>query len=389
MKKVFPVWVLLVCFVFSALLGCVPFELSFADEQPAGDGTAAAASPSSDPQQSPAESPAPTPVVSSLQDGYCAWIPYWDYASAFDEVDEIAGRLSSLVGFAGIFNTADQPFLLPDMQETQTCLNILYSDDHAIYLSVVNDVELEDSVYDNKSSELLWRLLGSDSAIDAHIEDLMTLMHESGAEGLEIDYEAIQSDVNLWQRFVLFIERLYARTLSEGYPLRVVLAWDAVKYATFPEGPQYSIMCYNLYGFHSGPGPKADKEFLNQVFSINRALPGQPAVALATGGFDWCSDGSIVALTQTAAIALRDSFSVPADSVARDTESGALFFSYADELGLTHEVWYADGETLSFWRSLAQDAGYRNFDLFRLGGNSISDLTGFFSSSASAASDEG
>ncbi|MEA5046983.1 MAG: hypothetical protein VB034_00095 [Eubacteriales bacterium] len=371
MRKVRAILTLAIFGVVSICIACSPFNTSFATSDPA-DPT------SSDSLVSSGDPASPSPTASGRQSGYGAWVPYWDYASAIDELDEVGKNLSDVICFAAIFNASDQVFLLPDTQEAQTCLNILYSEEHTIYLSVVNDVEKEESVYENKSTDLLWRLLGSDTSIDAHIEDLMTVLHASKAEGLEIDYEAIRSDTGLCTQFALFIERLYQRTSAEGIPLRVVLSWDSALYATFPEGPQYSIMCYNLYGPHSGPGPKADRSFLSKVFSVNHALPGRPAIAFATGGFDWSDDGSVVSLTQSAAVALQSMYAVPSDSVLRDEESQALSFHYIDELGLSHEVWYSDGTTLSYWRSLASNAGYVNFDLFRLGGNSLSDLTAFF-----------
>jgi len=392
MKKASLGKILLACSLLISCLGCSFIEATPGDAQ-ANDG--AAALPTSTPVfiseylETATPVPATPDATSEQQIVYGAWVPYWDYADAINEVDELGDRLSDVVCFAAIFDAQDKPFLLPDMEEALLCLNILYSEDHTIYLSVVNDIEIDDSVYENKSAELLWRLLGSDEAIDAHIEDLMTMLRESGAEGLEIDYEAIQSDVDLWQRFVLFVERLYAQTQSEGYPLRVVLSWDAAKYATFPDGPQYSIMCYNLYGTHSGPGPKADRSFLQKVFSVNRALPGRPVLAFATGGFDWCDDGSVVSLTQSAAVTLQIDNGISADSVFRDNDSAVLYFTYYDEAGLLHEVWYADDETLAFWRSLALDAGYTNFDLFRLGGNSSVGLTEFFDLSSVSESDMG
>ncbi len=380
MKKVCPVLALAVCCFMGACIACAPSETPSAVSESPG-ATAL------DSVSYPDDVSSPTPAVSGRQSGYGAWVPYWDYADAIDELDKVGGGLSDVICFAAIFNSSDEVFLLPEVQEAQTCLNILYAEDHTIYLSVVNDIEEEDSVYVNKSTDLLWRLLCSDTAMDAHIEDLMTVLHETGAEGLEIDYEAIRSDTSLCEQFALFIERLYSRTQSEGVPLRVVLSWDSALYATFPEGPQYSIMCYNLYGLHSGPGPKANRSFLAKVFSVNRALPGQPAIALSTGGFDWCDDGSVASLTQSAAVALQSIFGVPAGGVLRDEESQALSFTYTDDQGLSHEVWYADGTTLSFWRSLALDAGYVNFDLFRLGGNSASDLAAFFGDSSAASAD--
>jgi len=381
MKKTSLGAILLVCCLLTTCFGCTIGESMTGDVRTtAGIAYGATPTPVFFAEYLETATPvAATPVVTTVEQiAYGGWVPYWDYANAVDEVDELGDLLSYAVCFGAIFNADDQPFLLPDVQEALTCLNILYSKEHTIYLSVVNDIELEDDVYENKSSDLLWRILEDDETIDAHIEDLMALLIASGADGLEIDYEAIQSDVALWQRFVTFIERLYARTQSEGYLLRVVLTWDAARYATFPDGPQYSIMCYNLYGSHSGAGPKADRAFLQKVFSVNQTLPGSPAIAFATGGFDWGDDGSVVSLTQSEAVALQKDNGVSSESVSRDSESAVLNFTYFDEDGLFHEVWYADGETLAYWRSLALEAGFTNFDLFRLGGNSTADLVAFF-----------
>lgn len=410
MKKVNSLVAFAVCCFLSGSIACAPFTPFLASPESSGATATASSSSASSDTDTPAPSApgpsdtteltsslaeppgatepdstlpsgdyaSPTPAISGRQLGYGAWVPYWDYTDAIDELDQIGSSLSDVVCFAAIFNSSDEVFLLPEAQEAQTCLNILYSDEHTIYLSVVNDVEMDDSVYDNKSIDLLWRLLGTDAAMNAHIENLMQVLHESNAEGLEIDYEAIRADTGLCTRYALFVERLLQRTSSEGIPLRVVLSWDSALYATFPEGPQYSIMCYNLYGTHSGPGPKADRSFLEKVFSINHALPGQPAIAFATGGFDWSGDGTIVSLSQSEAVALQKEFAVPADGISRDEASQVLFYRYMDDQGLSHEVWYADGTTLAFWRSLGVNAGYVNFDLFRLGGNSLSDLSAFF-----------
>ncbi len=178
------------------------------------------------------------------------------------------------------------------------------------------------------------------------------------------------SKIHLW--IALFIERLYQRTSAEGIPLRVVLSRDSALYATLPEGPQYSIMCCNFYG------PRANRNFLAKVFSVNRALPGRLAIALATDGFDWSDDCSVATLAQSAAFALQDTYAVPSDIVLCSEESQALSFHYLDEQGLSHEVSYSDGTTLSYWRSLASNAGYVNFDLFRLGGNPLFDPAAFF-----------
>ena len=257
---------------------------------------------------------------------YGAWAAYWDETNGAAEIDAAGGALTDVIAFAAIFGANGEPFLLPEAARLTQTLTILYGATHTVYLSVVNDVETAEEQYENKSTSILWRVLGTDEAVDAHIDALMNVLSESGAEGLEIDYEAIRTDTALWQRYVYFLTKLYARTSAEGVPLRAVLEWNAAQYATFPKGPQYSVMCYNLYGSHSGPGPKADRAFLKNTFLLCRSLPGDTAMAFATGGYDWGADGSVSARTQIEAEKIIDSYGVAAEDVQRDADSGALYF---------------------------------------------------------------
>ena len=147
-----------------------------------------------------------------------------------------------------------------------------------------------------------------------------------------------------------------------------MLPWDTPKYAALPVGPEYTVMCYNLYGYHSGPGPKADLDFLKTTCELYAALPVKARMAFATGGFDWHGD-QIDALTQAQAVALlNDAQATP----TRDANSAALTATFTAD-GETHEVWYADAQTLAAWRDACAAYGFTGFDLFRLGGNDLED----------------
>ena len=89
---------------------------------------------------------------------------------------------------------------------------------------------------------------------------------------------------------------------------------------------------------------------------------------------DWVGDKVSAALTQLQAEALAQQQGAAS---ARDEASGAVRFLYTDENDLEHEVWYADGSTLSGWYAAAVEAGYAHTDLFRLGGNNMGNLLDF------------
>jgi hypothetical protein len=127
-------------------------------------------------------------------------------------------------------------------------------------------------------------------------------------------------------------------------------------------------MCYNLFGSHGGPGPKADYEFLRNTCKLYLNVPGHVRMAFATGGFDWAG-GEITDLTQEEANQqLQEAGILP----ERDPSSGAMKAVYKED-GIAHEIWYADGETLTLWRDTCIEYGFDSFDLFRLGGNDLDD----------------
>ena len=300
---------------------------------------------------------------------YGAWLPYWEYDASMGEVEALSGSLDRAVAFACLFDSEDQPLMLTDTQTlltalTQTCAGT----DASVFLSIVNDVELSPGEYDNKSAALLGRLFADDEAINLHLEALVALIDQYCLGGLELDYENLKSDTQLWAGYVKLIARAWAICDRDGVRLRVVLPWDAPKYADLPVGPEYSVMCYNLYGYHSGPGPKADFAFLKTTCELYAALPVKARMAFATGGFDWHGD-QIDALTQTQAVTLLSDAQV---TPTRDANSAALKATFTAD-GEQHEVWYTDAQTLAAWRDVCAAYGFTGFDLFRLGDNDLED----------------
>lgn len=302
-------------------------------------------------------------------DSVTAWLPYWETEAATAEAAELSDDLDTAIAFAAIFDSADRPLMLPDTTALLEELKEQYRDtDTRVLLSVVNDVELSEGKYDNKSAQLLRRLFKDEESRSRHIESLFRLVDEYELSGLEIDYEAIKNDKALWKGFAAFITELYRQFSAQGLTLRVVLSWDAPKYIELPEGPEYSVMCYNLYGSHSGPGPKADIAFLKKTCKLYGEYADSTHMAFATGGYDWSVSGTTAMTQQEAQKRLQDCGVKP----TRDLASGALYAVYTYE-DVTHTLWYADAATLATWRAAVAKCGFDSIDLFRLGGNDLED----------------
>ncbi len=301
---------------------------------------------------------------------YGVWLPYWEIDAAMDEAKRVTGKVDTFVAFACQFNSRDQIFVPPETHEILSSLSGPPFGDAEIFISVVNDFEVEYGKFELKSAALMRRLFGSHESQSRHIEQLISLIDTYQPDGLELDYENFDGDPDLWSSYVGLISKLWSICQREGIKLRVALESDAPKYAMFPEGPEYSVMCYNLFGSHGGPGPKADYEFLEEICKLYLNVPGRVRMAFATGGFDW-TGRKTTALTQEQ---INRQLKQAGVEPERDPHSGAMRAVYRED-GVGHEVWYADGQTLAMWRDTCLEYGYDSFDLFRLGGNDLDDLS--------------
>lgn len=295
----------------------------------------------------------------------CAWYVYWD-SDVWDEFLLLTEEreLSSVSMFACYFSEDGQLYVPPGLSVLKEMAEELAFP--AAYLSFTNDVQHTDGSATQKDPEFLRDLWADADRTEETAEALLAMTKSIGADGIEIDFENIK-EPGLWEDYVRFLELVWDKAQAEGLSMRVVLGVNSpVGDYNFPTGPEYSVMCYNLYGTHSGPGPKADADFL-KVTAEKFSQLQNVTYALATGGFEW-NDGDVVtrSLTQEAAETLAEEYEC---ELGRDKSSGVLYYIYQENRE-KYTVWYADEQTLAAWRSiiLNVDSGAK-FDLWRVGGN--------------------
>ncbi|GIQ69800.1 hypothetical protein XYCOK13_26240 [Xylanibacillus composti] len=300
-----------------------------------------------------------------------AWVVDWQLESGLQDYQAVADHLDSLHMFALYYDDKDgltfTPALAAALSEMASGGAVPLQDRDGIgpevYLTVVNDVWLEDGTSVQKDSELVTRLAATPQSRSKHVQELVAVVLEHGFDGLEIDYERIAEED--WERLEAFFAELQAELEVHGKSLRVILEPRApIERLSLPAGPSYVLMAYNLFGTHSGPGPKADQKFLRELAARSHKLPGEPIIALASGGFAWSANGDVKALTEQQALALADQAGA---AKRRDQASGAVFFEYTDEQGVQHTVWYADASTFKLWVETLREAEIQRVAMWRLG----------------------
>lgn len=291
-----------------------------------------------------------------------AWVVYWDLNS-HKEIRSLGKGLKNICYFAVNFNSNNE-LVMPE--KLINYYDKTKSSDYNKYITIVNDRINSDGSSLLKDTDLLKSLLSNEALRSNHIEEIINLAVKYGFDGIEIDYEQISNDMKLWDDYILFINELYQKAEKKGLKLRVLLEpnipFDKL---SFKEGPTYVIMCYNLHGGFSEPGEKANTKFINGLIEKTSKIPGNKNFAIATGGFNWASNGKATNITEVEANRILKEYGA---KVKRDDESQCLFFKYKDEDNIGHEVWYADSITLNSWMRVIIEEGY-DISLWRMGGN--------------------
>lgn len=305
-----------------------------------------------------------------------AWITEWDLASGWEERQAMGDAISSTQMFGAYFDASDRPFMAGRLSTWLAEAKIRPADAGRLYLTVVNDVIREKGQPTAKDPDLVSRLLASAASREKHRRELMELVRSGPFAGLEIDYEKIKTAD--WPIFLEFCRELHRDLAEAGLRLRVIVEPRKVYLAKpLPAGPEFVLMAYNLFGTHTGPGPKADPSFIARLASYCRAARIQPfpRLALATGGFSWNGEGlPVTSVTEKTALNLAREAGV---TLKRHPYSYYLTFVYTDADEKKHEVWFADNRTLTHLMNAARSSGFELLDVWRLGGNSPETLEAF------------
>ncbi len=305
---------------------------------------------------------------------FSAWIAYWDIDNGIKELSKVGENISSVSAFALYFKN-DGSLFVPDAirEKYSEISNLTHKNNVNFYMCVVNDVVDGNGNVVQKDTNVIKKLLGDQKERNRHIDELISFATSNGYFGIEIDYEKL--DETVWPNFVTFCKELHEKCVSKNLDLRVVLEPKApLDRYTLPDGPEYIMMAYNLYGASTEPGPKADLEFIRALAEKMNKVSGKKWFAFSAGGFDWQTGGEVSDVTETEALNLINIYKcLP----ARDEKSGCLYFYYTDTSGKDHTVWYADNITFNIWTNTAKECGYENVYLWRFGGNTSATLEQF------------
>ena len=295
------------------------------------------------------------------------WTVYWNVEDLPEGIQTQQAAMNTLSFFAASFDTTDNVWIPKQTTNALGYVQHTYPErGWKHYLTIVNDCVKLDGGVSLKDTQLLQRLFKDKQVMAKHIENVIEVALEGGYEGIEIDYEGIGKDRELWKQFSLFCESLYHEATQKNLTVRVLLEAGApLDKIQLPQGPEYGVMCYNLHGYGTEAGPKATDKWLQEIVEKAKNIPGEKVFILPKGGFAWAKSGQGEAITQREATQRQTKYAI---KVIRDEESQALHYTYQDTEGESYVVWYADEKTLIHWKEVLKKRGVEKLGVWYIGG---------------------
>ncbi|WP_433387120.1 hypothetical protein [Absicoccus porci] len=276
------------------------------------------------------------------------WSVYWDCTSDVRTIQRNRKKIDGIGVFSAYYPDG-KTLSLPEKSNDLIQHLASIEDEPAIprYLCVVNDTDSE-----NKSVDLLKEIMKES---EKNAQSIVDMAIQNQCMGIEIDFENIRNDINLWNQFINFEKDLMDLCSKNHLALRIVLESSTpVDQIDLPSGPEYVVMCYNLYGNGTKPGPKADMDFLKDMVAKFESLD-HVSYALANGGYDFEGSKKAEAVTSSQ---IQTLILEKKAKPKRDPSSQALYFTYG-----SHTVWFADEKTLTFWAKILDTAAGRTVDI--------------------------
>lgn len=218
------------------------------------------------------------------------------------------------------------------------------------------------------NSAILARSIADDAARKRLVDALTKLVSENRFGGVCIDFEEVPeaSQKNLRS----FMQELHAAFEPQGWVVTQAVPFDDSdwNYKAYAAVTDYLIlMAYDQHWSVSAPGPVAAQNWFDRLLDrrMKELDPSKTIIAIGSYGYDWSDkDEEATEVTfQEAMLSSRDSDA----QVQFDEPRMNPHFSYDEEDGSSHTVWFLDAVTAYNQIRSANDYQPAGYALWRLG----------------------
>ncbi|MEV6578768.1 glycosyl hydrolase family 18 protein [Streptomyces sp. NPDC051582] len=314
--------------------------------------------------------PAPAGSYAPTARTVSAWLPWWNIETGYQDARAHADQLHTV-----------SPFWYATSSATAVDDEAGAGDRRIIDGLRAKGVKVVPTVTESLDAAAMAALLGDPSRRVAHVDALMDVATSRAYDGLDLDYERMTEtqDATLREQvrtgYNALTTELCARlhALAKQCVITVMprtrdtgLAFDYAHLGSVAD--RLRIMGYNLHNALQAPGPLSSLAWYEEFLTHATAhVPREKLeVALPAYGWNWAV-GSIARakhVTTREAEALRRAVGAP---YTYDTASGTPHFTYTDDDGDRHEVWYQDARGTAAHLAVLTRFGIRAPGLWALG----------------------
>jgi len=220
--------------------------------------------------------------------------------------------------------------------------------------------------------EAVHNLLINSQKKERLIHSLISLLEKNKFQGVNIDFEEL--DERSDEAFIQFQKELYQNLHERKFLLTqdVIPFNEDYNYKSLSEFNDFLfIMAYDQFSAGTKPGPIAEQKWIEAVTDdALKKIPAEKIVlSLAAYGYDWpkvanSSPEDVDVLTYQNALSLAKEVQGKIDF---DDDTYNLHFSYADDEGIPHEVFFTDAATTFNAMRFAAESQLGGVALWRLG----------------------
>ncbi|HKR12364.1 MAG TPA: glycosyltransferase [Pyrinomonadaceae bacterium] len=301
--------------------------------------------------------PGATPVTRPLTIGFYV---NWDDAS-YSSLNQNLGQLD---------------WIVPEWVRLQDGTNPLAQDVDPRVLDLLQhkrpDLRIVPLVQNYKDEhwnpEILTRAIADENARTHLVNSLLDFVTTNKFAGVCIDFEEVPPEAQ--HALLQFMKKLHTAFAARGLLVAEAVPFENAdwNYHALAQVTDYlMLMAYDQHWSEGEPGPIAAQDWFERGlrYRLKELDPARTIVCLGAYGYDWSdqSDEATELTFQEAMLSARDSEA----SIDFDTASRNPTFSYDEDDGSHHDVWFLDAVTTRNEIRLASAYGPAGFALWRLG----------------------
>ena len=299
---------------------------------------------------------------------------------SFRSFADNTSQLSEVPLFMYRFSSSNPTTIEKFGEFPDTDVNLLVSIGHRNNIMMIPVIHnLLYSTGRDTSRETVKTMVATPQSRSTAIANIIGLIQRFDFDGVNIDIEDVYLEDS--GRLSAFYTELGREMRSRGYFLSASVPArirdyppfnpfsDPFDYAAIGAAvDQFIVMLYNEHGWPgSGPGPVVSSGWMAKVvgYTITKMPPSKVVAAISVFGFDFnLTTGKNNYATYQASADLAKRYN---KSIIFDQATLTPMFSYQDEQGNQHEVWFEDKDSIVAKTRLAWQMGISGVALWRLG----------------------